>query len=76
MPVVTSSGLQPGNVAFTIYLWFPHVILGPFELFLHIILTLYTKENDHLIASLTHNSTEFHQALPKFEVFDANLCIW
>ena len=76
MPVVTSSGLQPGNVAFTIFLWFPHVILRPFEIFLHIILTLYMNENDHLIASLTHNSTEFHQALPKFEMFDANLCIW
>ena len=76
MPVVTSSGLQPGNAAYTIYLWFPRVILRPCELFLHIILTLYMNENDHLIASLTHNSTEFHQALPKFEMFDANLCIW
>ena len=76
MPVVTSSGLQPGNVAFTIYLWFPHVILGPCELFLHIILTLYMKEKNHLIASLTHASTEFHQALPKFEMFGANSCIW
>ena len=34
------------------------------------------NENDHLIASLTHNSTEFHQALPQFEMFDANSCIW
>ena len=76
MPVVTSSGLQPGNVAFTIYLWFPHVILRPCELFLHIILTLYVNENNHLMASLAHNSTEFHQALPKFEMFDANSCIW
>ena len=76
MPVVTSSGLQPGNVAFTIYLWFPHVILRPCELFLHVILTLYVNEKNHVIASLTHNSTEFHQALPQFEMFDANLCIW
>ena len=74
MPVVTSSGLQPGNVAFTIYLWFPHVILRPCELFLHIILTLYMNEKNHLIASLTHNSTEFHQALPQFEMFDTNSC--
>ena len=76
MPVVTSSGLQPGDVAFTIYLWFPHVILRPCELFLHIVLTLYMNENNHVIASLTHNSTEFHQALPQFEMFDANSCIW
>ena len=76
MPVVTSSGLQPGNVAFTIFLWFRHVVLRPFEIFLHIIRTLYMNENDHLIGSLTHNSTEFHQALPKFEMFDTNLCIW
>ena len=76
MPVVTSSGLQPGDVAFTIYLWFPHVILRPCELFLRIVLTLYMNENNHLIASLTHNSTEFHQALPQFEMFDANSCIW
>ena len=76
MPVVTSSGLQPGNVACTIFLWFRHVILRPFEIFLHIIRTLYMNENDHLIGSLTHNSTEFHQALPKFEMFDTNLCIW
>ena len=75
MPVVTSSGLQPGNVAFTIFLWFRHVILRPFEIF-HIIRTLYMNENDHLIGSLTHNSTEFDQALPKFEMFDTNLCIW
>lgn len=60
MPVVTSSGLQPGNVAFTIFLWFRHVILRPFEIFLHIIRTLYMNENDHLIGSLTHT----------------NLCIW
>lgn len=25
------------------------------------------NENDHLIASLTHNSTEFHQALPNLK---------
>ena len=76
MPVVTSSGLQPGNVVFTIYLWFPHVILRPCELFLHVILTLYVNEKNHVIASLTRNSTEFHQALPQFEIFDANSCIW
>lgn len=76
MPVVTSSGLQPGNVTFTIYLWFPPVILRPCELFLHILLTLYMNENNHLIASLTHNSTEFLQALLKYQTFDANSCIW
>ena len=32
------------------------------------------NEKNHLIASLTHNSTEFHQALPQFEMFDTNSC--
>ena len=64
MPVVTSSGLQPGNVAVTIFLWFRHVILRPYE-----------RERS-FDSILNPQLDRISSGTTKFKMFDINLCIW